>query len=73
MFRALALLLAAGLGSCAAPAQEDADVPQTPLHRACGGEVKQMQASCSPDLLRAQGSDCSAATAHIVDHCKQAP
>jgi hypothetical protein len=62
----LALVL---LAACAAHPQED-DAPQSPRHLACAGEVKQMQASCNPDLLRTQGSDCSAAADRIVDRCQ---
>lgn len=65
-------LVLGGATGCATQPQEDADTPQSPQHLACGGEVRQMQASCSSDLLRTQGSDCSAATAHIVDHCQAA-
>lgn len=66
--RALVLLACAG---CAAPPREEA--PPSPRHLACAAEVKQMQGSCNPDLLRTQGSDCSAAAARIIDRCGEAP
>jgi hypothetical protein len=66
--RALVLLLLAG---CTAHQPEE-DTPSSPLHAACRGEVRQMQSTCNPDLLRTQGGDCAAAASHVNDHCSQA-
>lgn len=50
----------------------DGTETQTPARVACTTSVKEMQGSCSANLLRAgeQGPECSAASERIMRNCQ---
>jgi hypothetical protein len=74
--RSAAAALLCLIGSCASLKPDDsadaAEAP-TPARVACAGAVKEKQASCSANLLRAgeQGPECSTATKRIISNCQQ--
>lgn len=70
---ALALLpLLAGCAVFEPGESADNAEPQTPARVACTTSVKEMQGSCSANLLRAgeQGPECSAASERIIHNCQ---
>jgi hypothetical protein len=66
------------LSGCAALAPEDAAgaaAPKNAVQAGCSSAMRQRQASCSPDLLRAgsAGTECAGATERIVERCQEMP
>lgn len=61
------------LGACAALTPEDKPAPKTAARMGCATAMEGRQASCNPDVLRMQGSECAAATQRIVDRCQELP